>query len=94
MAQPALRRLVGHPVADAAHDPGGRCQDRHPGRHALRVGDGEVRALMAIGAQCAAVEIGEARTGVMIDVAHHPAIVTRLAGQRQTELERGGWCGQ
>ena len=93
MAQPAVRRLVRHPVAHAAHDPGGRSQYLHPGCHALRIGDGEVGAIMAIGTQHAAAEIVEAGTGIAIDVAHHPAVPTRLAGQRQTQLERRGRRG-
>ena len=49
--EPALRRLIGHAVAHALHHAGGGGQHRHAGRHALRVGNREIGAVVTVGAQ-------------------------------------------
>ena len=87
--EPALRRLIGHAVAHALHHAGGGGQHRHAGRHALRVGNREVGAVVAVGAQRAAAMVGEVGAGVVIHQAHEPAVGAGRAGERQTELQGG-----
>ena len=79
---------VGHAVADRLDHARRRSAHLDPARHDLEVADRDVGALVAIAGQPAAHVVPHPRAGIMVDVAHDPAILARLAVDRQAEPVR------